>query len=88
MIQSANVNEITATPLPGKRWNFCPECGQKLEDAWKHCPGCGQAIGETLAAPYVRWYWWYPVYVQPVYYPPYLPWPNNPIYCSSSGGAV
>jgi hypothetical protein len=40
---------ITSTPKP---WNFCPNCGQKLEASWNHCPGCGVIIGQ-LAAPYV-----------------------------------
>ena len=53
MVQIDNVNPIggvTATST-GKRWNFCPECGTKLDPTWKHCPGCGQAIVEIVWRP-------------------------------------
>lgn len=30
-------------PTP-KRWNFCPQCGHKLEAAWRYCAGCGEKI--------------------------------------------
>ena len=27
-----------------KRWNFCPNCAEKIGETWKYCAGCGQAI--------------------------------------------
>jgi len=62
----------STTTTTGKRWNYCPECGMKLELGWKHCPGCGQAIGEAQLA---LIYWPVP------YYPPTQPWyPLPPIW--------
>jgi hypothetical protein len=56
---------FVATSTTGKRWNYCPECGMKLELGWKHCPGCGQVIGEVQLAPI---YWSWPILY---YFPPY-----------------
>lgn len=41
------------------RWNFCPQCGKKLEVDWNHCPGCGTAIG-TLGMPLFQSQQWTP----------------------------
>jgi hypothetical protein len=41
-----------------QRWNFCAQCGTKLEACWKHCPNCGIAIGFQGLAPYHAPYPW------------------------------
>jgi hypothetical protein len=46
-------NTITITPnmtggtfyMNPSKWQFCPTCGQKLEQQWNNCPGCGKFIG-------------------------------------------
>ncbi len=31
--------------------NFCPSCGQRVEDSWSVCPNCGQKLGSLRGAP-------------------------------------
>ena len=73
-MENNQVNGVITTTSTGKRWNFCPECGMKLEPTWKHCPGCGAVIGETQAAPFII-YQPMPNYATPVC--PTQQWPNT-----------
>ena len=34
----------TTTSTPA-RWQFCPQCGMRLESRWKFCEQCGTEIG-------------------------------------------
>jgi hypothetical protein len=69
-------NQSITTAQP-QRYNFCPQCGQKLESQWKHCPECGTQIGQFALSQPIPWY----IYVQvpaPFYTPsvtPTLPYP-------------
>jgi hypothetical protein len=29
-------------------FNFCPECGTKVDPSWRACPNCGYFLSETL----------------------------------------
>lgn len=53
--------------MPAERWNYCPECGQKLEAAWTFCPGCSHKIGELVT-----------IKNEPVVYPYYPYWQPTP----------
>jgi hypothetical protein len=58
------------------KWNFCPNCGHKLEEGWKHCAECGTGIGEIITAPPVFVPMPYPV---PAVHPyPWYPWYPSP----------
>ena len=90
-IPDANsITSGTVTTTTGKRWNFCPNCGTKLEVEWKHCPGCGLVIVETVSAPFVIWPTigylppWYPPmpYAYPNTATPLLP--PYAIYCGTA----
>ena len=64
-----NQNITSAQPIP---WNFCPQCGQKLEASWKHCPECGTPVVQFALSQPIPWY----IFVQvpaPFYAPPVTP---------------
>ena len=53
---------FAATGTCTYRWNYCANCGRKLESAWNYCAGCGTPIGQSF---YFQPYYLQPYYLQP-----------------------
>ena len=65
-------------------WNFCPNCGTKLESEWKHCPQCGLAreadARSELTDALIKALRSAPPYVGPIYWPYQPPIIMPPMY--------
>ena len=52
---SGFVSTTTNSSCCTKRWNFCPECSQKLELTWKYCVQCGKMIETSHTSDYTTY---------------------------------
>jgi hypothetical protein len=43
-----NITSGTFTVTAGARWNFCPNCGRKVEHVWNFCTDCGHRLHNDI----------------------------------------